>query len=518
MRRLAAVVALLICTAACSGVSGGALSSGPVGAGQSFSLAILDESFLGEERTGSFDLVVEEAGDTVVVGIRASGVQELKALYCDLAYDPERWQPRSAEATGTLGEAGGLGPGDLLSLAVLSDPGVVHLGQMLPHPAEHQGFTGSAVLAQVRFEKGALRQVRKQSTAAQRPLAAPIAFGEWNGGGLAWYSVNPGDYDQNGVVGISDISPLGMNLGEKSEDGIEFDPATHFAAIDGDGNGEINIGDLTVIGRNFGNSILGGFHVYTSTYLRLPPPGEVEYEDLGELFAVVPFADTVTHDTSSQRRRYFFWDDRPLPDKYYFVRSADEEGNLGPPSDIVVRPFPMVPVDDYSIPQDEQAEYRGLARWLQDSNTLHWFYDNYADYDQNSTVNLADLTPLGAHFGDIGAFPYDSIGNVIDGDHNGEINISDLTPIRLFAHSSVNSYNIYMSLDPADYPVHNTEAPKIAPIAQVGFADALGQPNIERLWFEYTVENSEPGALYWVRPVFNGVDGTPSNLVEASAP
>ena len=71
---------------------------------------------------------------------------------------------------------------------------------------------------------------------------------------------------------------------------------------------------------------------------------------------------------------------------------------------------------------------------------LEWTYVNVGDYDSNGEVNIADLTPIGQHFGKRGPFEPYSIESVIDGDDNEEINISDLTPIGAHFGVSVIGY------------------------------------------------------------------------------
>jgi hypothetical protein len=64
---------------------------------------------------------------------------------------------------------------------------------------------------------------------------------------LMWMYKNVGDYDLNGEVNISDLTPLGAYLGQTS-DGPLWEQAK---VADGDGNGAITIGDITPIGANF---------------------------------------------------------------------------------------------------------------------------------------------------------------------------------------------------------------------------------------------------------------------------
>jgi hypothetical protein len=79
---------------------------------------------------------------------------------------------------------------------------------------------------------------------------------------LSWGYYSQGDYDQNGLVAISDLTPLGIHFGkESSSPGSPFPPDTQEAVVDGDGNGVINIADVTPIGIGFGLRV-EGYRVY----------------------------------------------------------------------------------------------------------------------------------------------------------------------------------------------------------------------------------------------------------------
>lgn len=157
-----------------------------------------------------------------------------------------------------------------------------------------------------------------------------------------------------------------------------------------------------------------------------------------------------------------------------------------------------------------------------ENTELHWRYFNQGDYDQNSEVNIADLTPLGQHFGELGPFLLNSAGAVVDGDANGEINVADLTPIGANYGRRVSGYRIYESLDAGNYPAAN-EAPSAVP--DIGrTALFAGDPAEERLSYSFVLAEVVVGAFYWVRP-FDGdpLDpaaalGTPSNMVSAADP
>lgn len=160
------------------------------------------------------------------------------------------------------------------------------------------------------------------------------------------------------------------------------------------------------------------------------------------------------------------------------------------------------------------------------AGVLSWSYANIGDYDQNREVNAADLTPIAVKFhqttGTGDPFDYATATSVIDGDSNGEINIADITPIAANFHNLVNTYAVYRSQDPADYPTTNGEAPKLAPIDSVPFEDGAGTPTQVRLTFTFdasAVGGDDPANIFWVRPVdLDGNNGSPSNQVNPLAP
>lgn len=70
---------------------------------------------------------------------------------------------------------------------------------------------------------------------------------------LTWSYRNRGDYDLNGMVNVSDLTPLGQYYNASSSE-----PRWRLAAAaDGDGNGLITVSDITQIGQYFNGTIIG---------------------------------------------------------------------------------------------------------------------------------------------------------------------------------------------------------------------------------------------------------------------
>ncbi len=76
---------------------------------------------------------------------------------------------------------------------------------------------------------------------------APDAQG-WE---VSWNSGMPGDYDQDGTVGVSDLTPLAMHWQELVADAPELE------AVDGSKDGVINIADVTAVAMFFGVTQIG---------------------------------------------------------------------------------------------------------------------------------------------------------------------------------------------------------------------------------------------------------------------
>ena len=162
---------------------------------------------------------------------------------------------------------------DHVSESWSGDDNAIHL--LVPHNGRLQigvaptpGYAGE--LVSLRIGKGeASRRISEPPTKQFNKVHDLEATDLGNGQvKLDWTQLNLADYDLNGLVNISDLTPLGMNLGEKGT-WTESDP---FYWIDGDHNGELNISDITPIAQNFGISI-GGYNIYRDNVL-FPALGE----------------------------------------------------------------------------------------------------------------------------------------------------------------------------------------------------------------------------------------------------
>ena len=176
--------------------------------------------------------------------------------------------------------------------------------------------------------KTSLQHTIEQRLDGKQPSSPPVTdlarpHIELNPAGpaLSWWLVSPGDYNQDGVVSVSDLTPLGVALGEHvNQNPVSF--AVADTLIDGDRNGEINISDLTPLGANLGNSITE-WRLYEAADLSAYPASA------GDASTLAPVEVRALTDSQASpptyRRQYI--PNAPIDSsKYYWVRGADATG------------------------------------------------------------------------------------------------------------------------------------------------------------------------------------------------
>jgi hypothetical protein len=332
----ALTTAILLLVAGCGGSS-----TTPAGvqatADGKFFLKVLDESMYDG---GQFELQVEERAEAVEVSIVGHRVADLRGLYFDLEFDQAQFDPVAATASSALAASG-----EVLELGVISTAGRVTHGQVLANWNRRAGFSGDGVLATVRFEDGPQAEVRQASGVPVSDLAiapASALAGPIYAGAELLVTVdytNPGDYDQNGEVGISDLTPLGLHFGEVGP--FEGSPALFGfstypvqTVIDGDGNGEINLADITQIGANFGNDVLGGYNFYISADIGDKPVGNSDPSTITPLASSAFGTTIISGDPTSERLRYAYaYPVVPPGEVHFWARPVDLEGDEGTPSE-----------------------------------------------------------------------------------------------------------------------------------------------------------------------------------------
>ena len=140
--------------------------------------------------------------------------------------------------------------------------------------------------------------------------------------------------------------------------------------------------------------------------------------------------------------------------------------------------------------------------------SFEWTYKSQGDYDLNSEVNIADLTPIGQHFKKSPASPDWGAGRTADGDTNNEVNIADITPIGANFARKTDGYELQESAT----GVGDTGWTEVAEV----LFSASELVIVEGKRTFSAAHNSPSGGMFYRVVPFHGADyGAPSNVVEA---
>ncbi|MBN2082576.1 fibronectin type III domain-containing protein [bacterium] len=214
------------------------------------------------EGQGTFvpEYTVENTAKGVAVQINARQAADLAAAYVHLYYDPAGYTPVDVEFGDFLGGASETVTIDLVDIDGLVPLGIAQITSSGVKPA-----TGAGELATVYFKA-------EPSATSRAVSAAPR--GEYNKVTdlsildqtteevtLRWTEVHIGDYNNDGLVTVNDLTPIGQNFGVSVASAS--DPLK-VGLVDGNKDGQITVNDITQIGQNFG-SALNGYWLYLDT-------------------------------------------------------------------------------------------------------------------------------------------------------------------------------------------------------------------------------------------------------------
>ena len=496
--------------AGCSGVQGTtglAAGDGISRQADNFSLRIFNDR-QGACQPGDAWLETELLADGVVaVDVHVEGAEDLNALYCAVDYDAGSYAPVSAAANGLLGDGS-----EVLELAVLSEPGTAYLGQVQTQAdGALEGFSGDCIAARFVFETGHEETVRLAANIPSMQLPRFSLGSDYERGSqyrdyFVWHLCNPGDYDQNGEVGITDLAWVGQYYGSVAPSG-EFDYFSRESIVDGDNNGEIGYSDVAVIAQNF-NNVVTGFEVFASADpTDVPSDGDSAN---GSSSLLVASYEIENHelDTHSVRYEYRLYEPDLFGHHYWvLVRGAGDE--LGSVTNSIQLSTPTPPTS--SSPGNVLAVVEGTS--------LEWYYANPGDFNQDGVARNGDAYMVYVFFGQSGPWPGNDVRNIIDGDSNNEIDLGDIIVIGQHFFNGVEGYHIYAATDLADYPNSATEPSLLAPFATIELPASNPSPsasNTQRITFSVDIPVELQGLYYWVRPYYGEAEGIASETVGGS--
>ncbi|MDQ3023173.1 MAG: hypothetical protein M3R04_02115, partial [bacterium] len=315
------VLILTACAILCAGCgAGGGLVPDAGRDTTGFSVNVLPESFATGGSASNVTATPRAEGDEMVVEVRGRA-ERLKAFYFELAYDTATWRPINVEQR--------LGPdGEVIQMAVTERPGRIHAGRILTRPQTRDGISGDLLLARIRFARANGGAGRRISTPPSRPSSAAILTIS-AAGLLEWKYESTGDYDQNRIVGIADMTPIAIQFDQTTGTGAPFPYDSIQSVVDGDKNGTITIAEISPISPNFGNE-LSAYRVYRSQDPADYPDSPTEAPALAEI-GEVPYGDGVGEPT--QVRLSYSFDVAALggddPANIFWVRPVDSAGTAG---------------------------------------------------------------------------------------------------------------------------------------------------------------------------------------------
>jgi len=141
---------------------------------------------------------------------------------------------------------------------------------------------------------------------------------------VAWSYVNIGDYNQDGIVDVADVSPLAEHFGERKNGGVFPHPQDF--VIDGNKDGVIDVGDIAPIAENIFSEVMGYI-------IEGSDDSQGEFSEIRR----VAFADAIKGNIVT------FAVQVENPPKYLRVVPFDSAGSRGEASEPAETPLPPPP-------------------------------------------------------------------------------------------------------------------------------------------------------------------------------
>jgi PKD repeat protein len=153
----------------------------------------------------------------------------------------------------------------------------------------------------------------------------------WNvdTGDLTWYYAHPGDYNQDGLITVNDITPLGVNFNAEGP----FDMESSLSVVDGNSDGLITVNDITPIGQNFNKSV-ERYQAFHSNSMDDYPPSNTAANGAGAtLLGTVQLKNNPL--LAGKRRHFTLHLASPPASGYGWVRPLSSEYDPGTPSNLI---------------------------------------------------------------------------------------------------------------------------------------------------------------------------------------
>jgi len=229
-----------------------------------FSLFVLDMwGEIAPEDREHYDFTVRTLmnGDTFV-SVYAQDLADSAASLFVLKYNPDEWKLREILPGKLYG-----GESESIFLAIEKYAGTLPFGLARVRPQDNGLTSGGGLVAEIAFSPRPATGSRAVSvTAGESALLLNDytieSFGD-EAARLSWNDQLRGDYNNNGSVGISDITPIAMYFGGIPGDGQGDDVAEGFIDRGGETDNAVSIAEITPIAMHYGITI-DGYNIYRS--------------------------------------------------------------------------------------------------------------------------------------------------------------------------------------------------------------------------------------------------------------
>ncbi len=256
MRRVTALIFVIFLIASCSGAKSISPTPSKDLGNSSFSVTPV-------EVKGSSEFSVSLRGDEAnpVLSIRAENADNLRGVALYVILPSNDYEVVNVEFSDFLGT-----PDSTITFTADPQGNELPIALFRIHPEEVTGVSGSGELAKIFLEKresASSRSVSKAPSGDNNKVTdltlVPAGDNLYN---LTWKEKNIGDYNNNGKVEISDVSPLAAEF-LKTRAQMPPEKQELFDILDGNGNDRIEIGDIAPLAGNFFSECIG-YDVYSN--------------------------------------------------------------------------------------------------------------------------------------------------------------------------------------------------------------------------------------------------------------
>ena len=295
---------------------------------------------------GYLALGIEELDGQLKAQVVAASAFQADRVVFELQYDAGEYTPLVAQATDAFAASA-----ERLSLHLLDNPGVVACG-VVPFDGNSRSVAAGSVLVEVLFSLEPFDEGRAAAAVPAHTYALSPLTWDTHDQQFVWYYVNTGDFDQNGLVGISDLVPLGRLIGTVGP----FDFDNSLSLVDNDGDGRITVADMEAIRFFYGN-LIQSYNFYCSDLIDDIPE---TYDDISSLDPLASFELSTAEGDSILERRWFEYRPETVSStSFYWVRpqavsgTTVEEGtrsNLAVPGQIEENGGTILSGDGFNLP------------------------------------------------------------------------------------------------------------------------------------------------------------------------